>query len=265
MNLHSIAAPVVGAVNINQRVTLLQNTGFVTNPDFSRSPAYVAYTMPAQIQGLTSDSIRVLSGVGIQGDLRRVYLWGTWTSLVRSLQKGNDLMILPDRSMWKVVLVFEDFGHELTSATGWCSVAIRLQNQPSEDYVIPVLSPFYVSFAGQPSMAPSDWDGNLELADIQVPVSVTLPVNLTTSPTPGCDLTATSDLVITIQHIADDVPTSIGSVVIPAGSTVGTYSLPTERVIPAGDRIRIFAPPTAPPNVGDVWGTIVGTRLTTWP
>ena len=89
--------------------------------------------MGAQIQGLQSDDIRLLNGLGIQGVRRKVYLWGTWSGLVRSLQKGNDLMVFPDGSEWKVAYVFEDFGHGASGATGWCSVAVVLQNPLSED------------------------------------------------------------------------------------------------------------------------------------
>jgi len=132
MNLHSIVAPIVGAVNVNQPVTLMQSTGFTINADFSRSPSYSTLTMNAQIQGLQSDDIRLLNGLGIQGERRKVYLWGTWTGLVRSLQKGNDLMIFPDGSEWKVTYVFEDFGHGVSGTSGWCSVAVVLQNPVSE-------------------------------------------------------------------------------------------------------------------------------------
>lgn len=133
MNLHSIAAPIVGAVNVNQPVTLMQSTGFTTNSDFSRTPSYTTFTMNAQIQGLQSDDIRILNGLGIQGERRKVYLWGTWSGLVRSLQKGNDLCQFPDGSIWKVQYVFEDFGHGVAGTSGWCSVAVVLQNPTSED------------------------------------------------------------------------------------------------------------------------------------
>lgn len=133
MNLHSIVSPVVGVVNDNQYVTLLQSTGFTTNPDFSRTPTYDTFTMLAQIQGMQSDDIRVLNGLGIQGVRQKVYLWGAWSGLIRSLRKGNDLLILSDSSIWKISYVFEDFGHGVTGTTGWCSVAIVLQNPTSED------------------------------------------------------------------------------------------------------------------------------------
>lgn len=132
MNLHSIVAPIVGAVNSNQMVTLYQNTGFSTNADYSRTPTYEAFSMNAQIQGLQSDDIRLLDGVGIQGERRKLYLWGTWSALVRSLQKGNDLVAFPDGSRWKCAYVFEDYGHGVSGQSGWCSIAVVLQSPTSE-------------------------------------------------------------------------------------------------------------------------------------
>lgn len=131
MNLHSIAAPIVGAINPPILVTLKQDSGFTTNPDFSRSPAYSSTTMNAQIQGLTYQDIVTLNGVGIQGVRRKAYLWGSWTGLLRGLQKGNDLVIFPDSSVWKVAFCFEDYGHGVHGQAGWCSVALTLQS-PSE-------------------------------------------------------------------------------------------------------------------------------------
>jgi hypothetical protein len=88
--------------------------------------------MAAQIQGLQSDDIRILNGLGIQGYKRKLYLWGAWNGLVRGLQKGNDLIVFPDGTEWKVMYCFEDFGHGLTGRSGWCSIAVVLQNPTSE-------------------------------------------------------------------------------------------------------------------------------------
>lgn len=132
LNLHGIVAPIVGAVNGNVPVTLRQNTGFSTNADFSRTPTYSTTTMSAQVQGLQSDDIRILNGMGVQGERRKIYLWGTTSAIVRSLQKGNDVVVLPDGSEWKCAMVFEDYGHGLTGTSGWCSIAVVLQNPASE-------------------------------------------------------------------------------------------------------------------------------------
>jgi hypothetical protein len=110
----------------------MQSTGFTTNSDYDRVPTYNATPAEAQIQGLQSDDIRVLNGLGIQGVRRKVYLYGASSGMIRSLQKGNDLMVFPDGSMWKVAYVFEDYGHGVAGSSGWCSVAAVLQNPTSE-------------------------------------------------------------------------------------------------------------------------------------
>lgn len=131
-NLHSVAGPIVGAVNGNVIVTLKQGTGYATGIDGSRTPSYATSTMSAQIQGMQSDDIRILNAMGIQGYKRKIYLWGSWKGLIRGLQTGNDLVVFPDDTEWKIVVVVEDFGHGLTGQTGWCSVLVVLQNPTSE-------------------------------------------------------------------------------------------------------------------------------------
>lgn len=132
MNLHTVVAPAISAVNPLISVTLRRDVGFTTNPDFSRTPTYATFALNAQIQGLQSDDIRLLNGLGIQGYRRKVYLWGSVTGLVRGLQKGNDLLTFPDGSEWKVAIVVEDYGHGLQGKLGWCSVIVVLQNPTSE-------------------------------------------------------------------------------------------------------------------------------------
>lgn len=224
VNLHSIVAPVVGAVNENQIVTLMQNVRFVTNVDFSRSPVYSTFRMRAQVQGLQSDDIRVLNGLGIQGERRKVYLWGAWTGMVRSLQKGNDLMIRPDGSLWKVAHVFEDYGHNLVGTGGWCSVAAVLQNPTSEDYYVPrppgpddvttisLTSSYNVAFADSGTYFDND--------AVSVPITATLP-----PPSPGLNyhFTVTSAQLFQIKASAG-VSIAIGTVEsVPGGSLSSNF------------------------------------------
>jgi hypothetical protein len=132
MNLHTVVAPVVAAVNPMHPVTLKTNTGTVKNPDFSRTPTYTSSPMNAQIQGMSSDDIRLVANIGLQGTKRKIYLWGAHSGMIRSLRKGNDLIVFPDRSEWKVAVVTEDYGHGVDGETGWCSVIAVLQNPTSE-------------------------------------------------------------------------------------------------------------------------------------
>lgn len=132
LNLHSIASGVIAAVNPPVVVTLRQGIGFTTNADFSRTPTYRSSTMRAQIQGMQSDDIRLLNGLGIQGVRRKIYLWGSLSGLVRGLHKGNDIVVFPDGSEWKCVYVLEDYGHGVTGRSGWCSIVVTLQNPTSE-------------------------------------------------------------------------------------------------------------------------------------
>jgi hypothetical protein len=127
----------------------MQSTGSTTNADYGRSPTYSKFPMDAQVQGLGSNEVRLLNGLGIQGVRRKAYLYGAWTGMVRSLQKGNDLLIRPDGSEWKVAYVFEDYEHGLVGSGGFCSVALVLQNPTSDS--------FASSDFGDPDFGPPDF------------------------------------------------------------------------------------------------------------
>ncbi len=136
MNLHSIAGPVIAAVNPTILVTIQTSSGFTTNADFSRTPNYITLTnVPAQIQALQYTDLRQIEGMGIVGLRRKLYLYGNFQSMVRGLQKGGDIVTFPDGSQWLIAYVFETYGQGLTGTTGWCSVCCTLQNPTSEQIV----------------------------------------------------------------------------------------------------------------------------------
>jgi hypothetical protein len=133
MNLHSIVGPLVAAVNPTISVTLLRSKGATTNSDFSHTPSYDSYTnIPAQIQAMQFTDLKQMEGLATTGLRRKIYLYGNSNGIVRTLQKGGDLIILPDQSQWLIVFVFETWGHGLKGRQGWCSCCITLQNPTSE-------------------------------------------------------------------------------------------------------------------------------------
>jgi hypothetical protein len=257
LNLHSIVAPIIGAVNPNHPVTLYKSTGFVTNSDFSRSPGYSTVPMSAQIQGLQSDDIRILNGLGIQGVRRKAYLWGTWTGLVRGLQKGNDLVVFPDSSTWKIGYVFEDFGHGVNGSSGWCSVALVLQNPISEDSVViagPVLPPadFSLFVPGMP--------GPSERLDVGFTRACIFPAGF-----PGAFATArvAAEALVTIGiwQITNGVSTSRGTLMIGAGNVDGTFSVPADVSVIAGDILSFMFPATPDSAMTDLTIAVQGYRV----
>jgi hypothetical protein len=75
-----------------------------------------------QMQALTFDDIHQLDWLTIQGTRRAIYLEGNWEGLVRSKQKGGDLITFPDGSVWLIVHVLERWHGS------WCKVAVALQD-----------------------------------------------------------------------------------------------------------------------------------------
>lgn len=126
MNLHAIAGPVVAVVNPFIPVTIKVSTGSTRNPDGSRTPTYASTTASAQVQALQFRDIAQLQGLNLQGTRRKIYLSGDFEGLVRSQNKGGDLIIFPNdgsqwaNSVWLVAMVLETW-------PDWCSVAVTLQ------------------------------------------------------------------------------------------------------------------------------------------
>lgn len=123
MNLHGIVGPLVGAVNPPVTAFIKRSTGYTTLPDGTRVPSY-AEPVPVvcQVQSMQYNDLVQVDGLNIQGTKRKLYMNGHWDGLVRSDQKGGDLLMMPDGTHWLVVLVLEHW-------SGWSSVAITLQDK----------------------------------------------------------------------------------------------------------------------------------------
>lgn len=79
-------------------------------------------TVLAQVQPLTYRDIQQVDGLNLQGTRRAIYLNGFIDGLIRSSNKGGDLVTLPDGTVWLVAIVLEHWD------SGWCKVAATLQN-----------------------------------------------------------------------------------------------------------------------------------------
>lgn len=121
MNLQQIATGVISAVNPTVAATVQMSTGYTTSADGTRTPTYSAQAAQVQVQALSGKELALLSGLNIQGVLRKIYLNGDWEGLVRPAGKGGDLVTLPDGTVWLIVQVLEHW-------PDWTSAAIALQN-----------------------------------------------------------------------------------------------------------------------------------------
>jgi hypothetical protein len=125
MNLHAIVVGAISAINPIMTVSIQRSTGYTTGPDGDRIPTYAApVSAQAQIQSLQYNDMVQIDGLNIQGERRAIYLNGNWEGLVRSDQKGGDLVTLPDGTVWLVALVLENWADR----DGWVKICVTRQN-----------------------------------------------------------------------------------------------------------------------------------------
>jgi len=134
MNLQAIAVPVIAAVNPPITATLMISTGYTVGPDFSQVPSWATVAgVQCQVQPLSSDDLRQLEGLNVQGTHRAVYLNGNIEGIDRQAVKGGDMLqfpSLPDfpgQTTWLVTQVLEHWG-DGQGAAGWSRLAVTLQN-----------------------------------------------------------------------------------------------------------------------------------------
>lgn len=124
MNLHSIVAPYIAAVNPWMTVTIQRSTGYTTLPNGKQVPSYETVTAQAQCQALQYNDIQQVSGLSVQGRRQALYITGDWEGLVRADQKGGDLVTFPDGSVWLCAMVLEPW----SATAGWTKICVTLQN-----------------------------------------------------------------------------------------------------------------------------------------
>jgi len=74
-----------------------------------------------QVQSLTYTDLTQIDGLNIQGVRRAIYINGEVDGLVRSENKGGDIITTPNGEVWLVVLVLEYW-------PDWTKCVVTLQN-----------------------------------------------------------------------------------------------------------------------------------------
>lgn len=112
MNLRKIANGVTRRVNPNTVALWRRSNGYGQLPDGKRIPAYIDTQVEIQPQALSADTLAFTQGLNIQGVMRSVYMYGNVQGIVKSDERGGDILIFPQAQgqpaqEWKVVTVIE--------------------------------------------------------------------------------------------------------------------------------------------------------------
>lgn|SRR5487761_2624458 len=122
MNLRNIVRGSVGVVNPDVALVVQVSTGSSPNAEFVSVPTYAApVTVMGQVQPMTWRDLQMTEGLNLQGTRRKIYINGHINGLIRSKNKGGDLITDPDGNVWLVA-------QELEEWPSWCSVTCTLQD-----------------------------------------------------------------------------------------------------------------------------------------
>lgn len=122
MDLLSITAGVIDAVNPRTPMTVQISTGSTIGSDGAPIPTYNTLTgVMGEVQPMTFKDLKQLDGLNIQGSLKAIYLEGHINGIVRSKNKGGDLVTDAAGNVWLVHQVLEFW-------PDWCKVAVTLQD-----------------------------------------------------------------------------------------------------------------------------------------
>lgn len=122
MNLNHIVSGAISAINPpTQGTVMVSSGGYTTSPDGTRVSNYAGpQTAMMQVQALTVKDIYQVDALNIAGSTHTVYVNGRLDGLIRTDNKGGDLLTFNGRT-WLVKGVLEDW-------PDWCKVAVTLQN-----------------------------------------------------------------------------------------------------------------------------------------
>jgi hypothetical protein len=126
VKLRAIVNGAIQGINQDQQITLVQSGGYTTEPDGTRTPTQTTKAVRANIQALSGSDLRHVDGLNIQGVMRSVYLFGDVEGIVRTDNKGGDILQFPEVPGgavrdWLVTQVMETWSK-------WCRVIVTLQN-----------------------------------------------------------------------------------------------------------------------------------------
>jgi hypothetical protein len=127
MDLHSIVAPIVAAINPLLSATWQQATGIQQNSSGKRVPTYAPpVPVNAQVQALTWRDLQQIEKLNIQGIRLAMYIDANIQGVNRAAGTGGDLITLQDGTQWLIGIVLENWG-QISGMPGWTKVGVTQQ------------------------------------------------------------------------------------------------------------------------------------------
>ena len=125
MNLHAVVGPAIGVINPLIQVSIQISAGYSTDASGRRVPAYnPPFVATAQVQSLQYNDIMITDGLNLQGVRKKIFLSGRIDGLIRSENKGGDLITFPDSVVWKVAVITDEW-------PDWTGAILTLQGDVS--------------------------------------------------------------------------------------------------------------------------------------
>lgn len=125
MNLHTLVSGAIGVVNPHEWITYRACTGYTTAADGTRTPTYAAPRRRlAQVQNTTTNDLRKVDALHIQGQTLRAWMAGEAEGVERQSGRGGDLFTRADGSVWLVQSIIEQW-------PGWVALLlVRQMDRP---------------------------------------------------------------------------------------------------------------------------------------
>jgi hypothetical protein len=121
MNLHRLAKSLINRVNPFIKATLKRSDGYEAGKGASKVPKYKPdENISIQLQPLTSDDLRHIDGLNLQGIVKSIHTDGNIYGALRREEIGGDLIII-DGVTWLVIEPIELW-------PDWCRLLVRRQD-----------------------------------------------------------------------------------------------------------------------------------------
>lgn len=125
IDVFGIANAAIQAVNEDIPAIWRRSNGYLIDDAGIQIPQYIDTAIKVQSQAVSGDALAFTDGLDIQGVMRSVYMYGNVQGVVRSDERGGDLLMFPQipgnpNQTWKVVTVVETW-------PGWAHVIVVLQ------------------------------------------------------------------------------------------------------------------------------------------